>query len=104
MPGSPFPSLSWHGQSESQGFLPLSRPAWGLKLNSRREKFQQQENFVCLVIVGWTNGGKGTLGQSDKSQRGKRATESPSQALAPQFHCTAAISAASLEKSQGAVQ
>lgn len=59
---------------------------------------------MCLVIVGMTNRGKGTLGQSGKSQWGKRGTESPSQALAPQFHGTAAVSAASLQKSQGAVQ
>lgn len=57
----------------------------------------------ATVIVG-LNGETGLLGQCVKSQWGIGALlsqDKPQNTLAPQFHCTVAISAASLEQSQG---
>lgn len=67
--------LSGMGKVASTG-LPLCLLSWCLELNSRKGKDGQQGVFLCLVIVGVTNGETGLLA-SAASHSGELGSSCP---------------------------
>lgn len=106
--------------------IPLCHLSWCFDLNSRKGEDGQQEIWMCLVTVQVADGEIRLLASGTSPSGGidvylyiergiytyrygallsqEEPQNCPSQARAPQCHCTVAISAASLETSQGAVQ